>query len=95
MVNRTPKRRRPAPQPDVCRADYIQALARYTGVSVPRHIFVPSFELEAILEHLANVNDEFSKRGVALEKIAKHRLRGRKTQGALIAEAVLSGVSHD
>ncbi len=54
-------KQRPRMRPSISRADYIQELAHYTGVSVPKHIFAPSWELEAILEHLANVGDEFAR----------------------------------
>lgn len=52
---------RPKMRSNISRADYIQELARYTGVSVPRHVFAPSADLEIILEHLANVTDEFAR----------------------------------
>jgi hypothetical protein len=45
----------------------------------------------AAIDRLTPLGCENTRMRTALEKIAKHRLRGRKTQGALLAEEALKG----
>lgn len=48
-------------------------------------------EVERLRRRLSGALQHLEEAREALAKITKHRLRGRKTQGALLAEAALKG----
>lgn len=54
-------RLRPQKGPHKSVAEYIQELASYTKTYVPRHVFSPCLELEAILENRADDIDEIDR----------------------------------